>query len=90
MEFFHSTAIIDKSSNVHPKAEIGPYCIVGPDVVIEEGVKLLSNVVIQKNTKIGSGTKIWPFTVLGGDPQDLKFNGEEGSLIIGKLSLIHI
>ena len=84
MEFFHPTAIIDKSSNVHPKAEIGPYCIVGPDVVIEEGVKLLSNVVIQKNTKIGSGTKIWPFTVLGGDPQDLKFNGEKGSLIIGK------
>ena len=84
MEFFHSTAIIDKSSNVHPKAEIGPYCIIGPNVVIEEDVKLLSNVVIQKNTKIGSGTKIWPFTVLGGDPQDLKFNGEEGSLIIGK------
>jgi acyl-[acyl carrier protein]--UDP-N-acetylglucosamine O-acyltransferase len=35
MSLFHSTAIIDKSSNIHPDAEIGPFCVIGPDVVIE-------------------------------------------------------
>ena len=83
MSLIHSTAIIDKSSNIHPDAEIGPFCVIGPDAVIEENVKLLSNVVIQGKTTICSGTKVWPFTVLGGDPQDLKFKGEKGSLKIG-------
>tara|TARA_Y100001936_G_C16047307_1_gene655459 strand:+ start:656 stop:1450 length:795 start_codon:yes stop_codon:yes gene_type:complete len=84
MSLFHSTAVIDDSSNIHSNAEIGPFCIIGPNVKIEENVKLLSNVVVQGNTTIGSGTKVWPFTVLGGDPQDLKFKGENGSLKIGK------
>ena len=83
MSLIHSTAIIDKSSNIHPNAEIGPFCVIGRDVVIKENVKLLSNVVIQGKTTICSGTKVWPFTVLGGDPQDLKFKGERGSLKIG-------
>ena len=46
MSLFHSTAIIDGSSNIHSNAEIGPFCIIGPNVKIEENVKLLSNVVV--------------------------------------------
>ena len=84
MSLIHSTAIIDKSSNIQPGAEIGPFCVIGPEVVIEDNVKLLSNVVVQGKTTICSGTKVWPFTVLGGDPQDLKFKGENGSLKIGR------
>ena len=40
MSLFHSTAIIDESSNIHSNAEIGPFCIIGPNVKIEENVKL--------------------------------------------------
>ena len=38
MSLFHSTAIIDESSNIHSNAEIGPFCIIGPNVKIEENV----------------------------------------------------
>jgi len=84
MSLIHSTAIIDPSVKIDESAEVGPYCVIGKGVVIKENVSLLSNVVISGLTTIGEGTKVWPFTVLGGDPQDLKYEGEEGKLIIGK------
>ena len=84
MSLIHSTAIIDPSVKIDESAEVGPYCVIGKGVVIKKNVSLLSNVVISGLTTIGEGTKIWPFTVLGGDPQDLKYEGEEGKLIIGK------
>ena len=84
MSLIHSTAIIDPSVKIDESAEVGPYCVIGKGVVIKKNVSLLSNVVISGLTTIGEGTKVWPFTVLGGDPQDLKYEGEEGKLIIGK------
>ena len=84
MSLIHSTAIIDPSAQIDKSAEVGPYCVIGKDVVIKKNVSLLSNVVISGLTTIGEGTKVSPFSVLGGDPQDLKYSGEEGKLIIGK------
>ena len=78
------TAIVNSKAKLHKNVQVGPFCVIGPEVVIEDNVKLLSNVVVQGKTTICSGTKVWPFTVLGGDPQDLKFKGENGSLKIGK------
>ena len=84
MSLIHSTAIIDPSAQIDKSAEVGPYCVIGKDVVIKKNVSLLSNVVISGLTTIGEGTKVSPFSVLGGDPQDLKYSGEEGRLIVGK------
>ena len=36
MSLIHSTAIIDKLSNIQPSAEIGPFCVIGPEVIIED------------------------------------------------------
>ena len=84
MSLIHSTAIIDSSAQIDESAEVGPYCVIGKGVVIKNNVSLLSNVVVSGLTTIDEGTKVWPFSVLGGDPQDLKYEGEEGKLIIGK------
>jgi UDP-N-acetylglucosamine acyltransferase len=45
-------------------------------------------VVIKGQTNIGSDTKIFSFSVIGEIPQDLKFNGEETALEIGKRNTI--
>ena len=42
--------------------------------------EIQSHVSIVGNTKIGKNNKIYPFSSIGNDPQDLKFNGEETSL----------
>jgi len=76
------TAIINKNAKVHTNVKIGPYTIIGPNVEIGENTEIQSHVSITGNTKIGKGNKIYPFVSIN-DPQDLKYNGEETSLIIG-------
>ena len=76
------TAIINKSAKVHSSVKIGPYTIIGPNVEIGENTEVQSHVSITGNTKIGKGNKIYPFVSIN-DPQDLKYNGEDTSLIIG-------
>jgi len=80
----HKTSIIDPKAKISKDAIIGPYTVIGPNVEINEKVEIFSHVNINGNTKIGSGTKIFPFASLGTQPQDLKYNGEKNSLIIGK------
>ena len=68
---------------VSENVEIGAYSVIGHQVTIDSGTRLHSHVNIMGNTKIGSGNEIFPFTSIGNDPQDLKYQGEENSLIIG-------
>ena len=76
------TAIINKTAKVHSSVKIGPYSIIGPNVEIGENTEIQSHVSITGNTKIGKGNKIYPFVSIN-DPQDLKYNGEKTSLVIG-------
>ena len=76
------TAIINKNAKVHSNVKVGPYTVIGPNVEIGENTEIQSHVSITGNTKIGKGNKIYPFVSIN-DPQDLKYNGEETSLVIG-------
>ncbi len=76
------TAIINKNAKVHSSVKIGPYTFIGPNVEIGENTEIQSHVSITGNIKIGKGNKIYPFVSIN-DPQDLKYNGEETSLVIG-------
>jgi UDP-N-acetylglucosamine acyltransferase len=79
----HKTAIIEDGAKISKNVEIGAYTVIGHQVTIDSGTRLHSHVNIKGNTKIGSGNEIFPFTSIGNDPQDLKYQGEENSLIIG-------
>ena len=76
------TAIIDKTAKVHSSVKVGPYSVIGPNVEIGENTEIQSHVSIKGNTKIGKRNKIYPFVSIN-DPQDLKYNGEKTSLVIG-------
>ena len=76
------TAIINKNAKVHPSVRVGTYSVIGPQVEIGENTEIQSHVSITGNIKIGKRNKIYPFVSIN-DPQDLKYNGEDTSLIIG-------
>ena len=84
----HSSSIISKKAKIGKNVKIGPFCNIGALVELEENVELISNIHIEGNTKIGKGTKIFPFASLGTVPQDLKYNDEPNSLIIGENNTI--
>ncbi len=79
----HPTAIVDKKSKISDNVEIGAYSVIGPEVEIASNSKLHSHVSIKGNTKIGKNNEIFPFVSIGTSPQDLKYKGEQNSIIIG-------
>jgi|TARA_B110000914_G_C15491534_1_gene460894 UDP-N-acetylglucosamine acyltransferase len=84
----HQSSIIDTKAKISQNVKIGPFCYVGPNVELGENIELISNVHLEGNTKIGNGTKIFPFASIGTQPQDLKYNNEKNSLIIGDNNII--
>jgi UDP-N-acetylglucosamine acyltransferase len=79
----HPTAIIDPEAKIADNVIIGSNCIIGPKVTIGLGVRIGANSIIDCDTTIGEGCNIFPHAVLGTQPQDLKFRGEESFLVIG-------
>jgi len=79
----HLTAIIEDGATLGNNVEIGAYTIIGSNVIIGDNTTVGSHTLIEGNTTIGKNNKIYSHAVLGTDPQDLKFDGEETFLIIG-------
>lgn len=79
----HASALVEPGAKIGIGCEIGPFCHIGPDVTLGNGVKLKSHVVVTGLTEIGEDTVVFPFSVLGEIPQDLKFKGEITRLKIG-------
>ena len=84
----HKTAIIDSKAKISSNIEIGPYVVIGPDVEIDNDVIIHSHVNIAGHTKIGRKNIFYPMSSIGSDPQDLKYQGEKTSLIIGDGNII--
>ncbi|MEO1927758.1 MAG: acyl-ACP--UDP-N-acetylglucosamine O-acyltransferase [Nautiliaceae bacterium] len=71
------------------KGKIGKNCKIGEGVIIDENVVIGDNNVIEPytlitgHTTIGNNNHIYSHAVLGSEPQDLKYNGEDTKLVIG-------
>jgi len=79
----HPTALVDPGVELGPGVTIGPRVILGPGVRVGAGTQIGPGVLVERNTEIGEGCRIFQGAVLGTDPQDLKFEGEETWLRIG-------
>ena len=80
----HPTAVIDPHASLADDVTVGAYAYVGPGVEIGPGCVIDHHASIEKMTTIGAGTRVWSFASVGGDPQDLKYQGEETTLQIGR------
>lgn len=79
----HPTAIVSREAMIGEDVNIGPYCIVDPETKIGDGTVLKAFVRICGHTEIGSGCTFHEHAVIGGDPQDLSYRGEETWAKIG-------
>ena len=84
----HRTAIVDPTAHLGADVAVGPYAIVGPHVTVGERTSIAAHVVIERNTRVGEGVKIGYGTVIGNDPQDLKYKGDETWVEIGDGTII--
>tara|TARA_R110000787_G_scaffold108621_6_gene217086 strand:- start:7243 stop:8025 length:783 start_codon:yes stop_codon:yes gene_type:complete len=74
---------------VHPGAKIAKNVVIEPfttihnNVIIGEGTWIGSNVTIMEGARIGKNCSIFPGCVISAVPQDLKFQDEETTVVIG-------
>ena len=74
---------IHKDAKIAKNVVIEPFSTISSDVEIGEGTWIGPNVTIMDGARIGKNCKIFPGTVIAGEPQDLKFEGEKSIAIIG-------
>ncbi|MGV6840515.1 MAG: acyl-ACP--UDP-N-acetylglucosamine O-acyltransferase [Planktomarina sp.] len=84
----HPSAVVEDGATIGAGCVIEPFCYVGPKVTLADNVTLKSHAVVKGDTFIGTETVVFSFAVLGEIPQDLKFQGEETRLEIGKRNRI--
>ena len=84
----HPSAIVSKHAEIAAGVEIGPYAIVGDGCVIADGCTVGPHAVLERNVLLAANVKVGVGSVLGGDPQDLKFKGEETTVEVGEGSVI--
>lgn len=81
--------MISPLASVAPGAKIGQNVTIQPFAYIEDDVEIGDNCIIMsyasvlKGTRMGKGNKIHQNVVLGAEPQDFHYNGEESNLVIG-------
>lgn len=84
----HRTALIDTTAELGADVSVGPYCVIGPKVIVGDRCSIAGHTVIERNTRIGDGVKLGFGTIIGNDPQDLKYKGEETWVEIGSGTII--
>jgi UDP-N-acetylglucosamine acyltransferase len=84
----HATAVLDPDAQLGSDVEIGPYCVIGPRVEVGDGCRLGPHVVLERNVRLGRGVAVGAGSVVGSDPQDVKYRGEETWVEIGDRTVI--
>jgi UDP-N-acetylglucosamine acyltransferase len=80
----HPTAIVDSSAEIGDGVEIGAFAMVGPECVIGDGCVIAPRASLERFVTLGAEVKVGVGSVLGGDPQDLKFKGERTTVEVGE------
>ena len=81
--------MISNLAFIHPEAKIGkdviiePFAFIAGNVYIGDGTWVGPNSTILDGARIGKNCKIFPSAVVSGIPQDLKFRGEDSTVVLG-------
>ncbi len=83
MPRIHPSAIVDPGAELAADVEVGPYAVIGGQVRIGAGSVIGAHCVIDGRTTIGLSNRFYPFSSIGGMPQDMSHGGEVTALEIG-------
>jgi UDP-N-acetylglucosamine acyltransferase len=79
----HATAVVSPGARLGEGVQIEPYAVVGDGVELGRGTSVGAHAQIEGPATFGEDNRIFPHTVLGFEPQDLKYRGERTGLVVG-------
>ncbi|HKN66745.1 MAG TPA: acyl-ACP--UDP-N-acetylglucosamine O-acyltransferase [Gemmatimonadaceae bacterium] len=80
----HPTAIVSKDAQLGADVEVGPFAIIGEGCVVGEACVIAARATLERNVILAANVKVGSGSILGGDPQDLKYKGEPTTVEIGE------
>lgn len=84
----HRTALVDPEATVGRGVEIGPFAIVGPNVAVGDGCRIGARATLHAGVCLASGVTVGEGSILGSQPQDVKYGGEPTAVEIGAGTVI--
>jgi UDP-N-acetylglucosamine acyltransferase len=88
MKGIHSTAIVSEKAKLGKNVSVGPHSIIEESVVVGDDCKIASSVVLASGARLGSNVSVSHSAVIGTEPQDLKFGGEQTTAEIGDNTVV--
>jgi len=79
----HPTAIVDPGAGVGTGVRIGPYSVIGPGARIGPDSEIGAHVVLEGRVTLGARCRVGHGSIIGGEPQDLKFRPGAQGVTIG-------
>jgi len=79
----HPTAVVEPGAQIDPSCEIGPLAYLGPHVRMGPGCTVGPLGVVTGRTTLGARNRVFSHAVVGGIPQDLKYQGEPTETVVG-------
>ena len=80
----HPTALISQDAQLGDGVDVGPFAIIGDGCVVGDGCIIAARATLERNVILASNVKVGSGSILGGDPQDLKYKGEPTTVEIGE------
>jgi UDP-N-acetylglucosamine acyltransferase len=80
----HPSALVSSDAQIGRNVEIGAFAIVGDGCVIGDDCTIGARATLERNVLLAPRVRIGSGTILGGDPQDLKYKGEPTTVEIGE------
>lgn len=81
--FIHPSSLVDSGAQLGGGVWVGPHCVIGEKAVLGRNTRLEGNIQILGSTEIGESCRFSPFSVIGGEPQDVGYLQEETRVRIG-------
>ncbi len=81
-------AHVDPSAKIGENVIIHPFAFIDANVEIGDGCEIMSYTSVIRGTRIGKNNKVYQGSIIGADPQDFRWKGEESYCFIGDNNVI--
>jgi UDP-N-acetylglucosamine acyltransferase len=84
MSNIHAAAIVEEGAFLGENVTIGAHAFISAKSRIGSGSEIRQGAQVLGNSVIGERVKVYPYAIIGGDPQDISFKvGEVSAVIVG-------
>ena len=77
-------AVVSAGAEIGSNVEIGPFAVIESGVRLHDDCKVGPHAFLTGDSDIGRGTVIHTGAIIGDEPQDLHYNGEQSRTLIGE------